>query len=423
MELRGKYNSAKVFTDNIDDKTISQVINLCNQPMFKDSDIRIMPDCHAGKGCVIGTTMTIKDKVVPNLVGVDIGCGMATIALDLVGIVDIDLDKIDTIIRENIPHGIKIHARSREKILKDRFKFNLNLENLYCKDKVSLDRAFKSAGSLGGGNHFIEINKTEEDRLYLTVHTGSRNLGKQIAEYYQREAIKYCKDKYRKDEQDEKIKEGIVKDLKEKGQEHLIRETLKSHTENNRRPHDDLCYLEGVLMKQYLHDMDIAQKFAEANRILIITDIIYHYKNKEIKFENLLGRVRNVVIECIHNFIDINDMVLRKGAISAKKDELVIIPVNMRDGIILGLGKGNKDWNNSAPHGAGRISSRRKAKEQISMDDFKESMKEVYTTCVKQSTLDEAPQAYKPMEEIIDNIGDTVDIAEVMKPIYNFKSN
>lgn len=416
MELKGKYNTAKVFTDNVDGATISQIINLCNQPMFKDSNIRIMPDCHAGKGCTIGTTMTITDKVIPNLVGVDIGCGMATLDLHLVDLENIDLNKLDNVIRKYIPHGFNTHEKSREKILKE--KYGLDLEKLHCKNSVNIDRAYKSVGSLGGGNHFIEIDKTNEGKLYLTVHTGSRGLGKQVAEYYQKQAIKYCSKKYGKD-----LTSHIIADLKSKGQEYLIEKTIKEYKYSTKKPVDDLCYLEDKLMAHYLHDMLIAQRFAVVNRILIIADMIYNYSDREIAFRSILDDVDEKIIECIHNFIEPTDKILRKGAISAYKDELVIIPINMRDGVILGKGKGNPDWNNSAPHGAGRILSRSQAKQSISLEEFEESMKDVFTTCVGQSTLDEAPQAYKPIEDIVNNIGDTVEIIDIMKPIYNFKSN
>lgn len=376
LELKGKHNTATVYTDNVDNVTISQIIELCNQEAFKDSKIRIMPDCHAGKGCTIGTTMTITNKIVANLVGVDIGCGMATIKLSE----KLDLEKLDKVIRKHVPYGFTVHERSREKILKE--IFNIDLTKIKC--EVNLDRAYKSAGTLGGGNHFIEINKSKNNEYYLTVHTGSRNLGKQIAEYYQKLAIEQCEDK------------SLQKDL---------------------------CYLEKDSMADYLHDMHIAQQYSAANRALILCDIIYNYYEHSCEYSIACRDIKSIIIECIHNYIDMESMILRKGAISAKQDETVIIPINMRDGIIIGKGKGNPDWNYSAPHGAGRILSRSKAKEQISLNDFEKSMENVFSTCVKQSTLDEAPQAYKPIEDIVNNIGDTVTIIDVMKPIYNFKAN
>ncbi len=417
MEVQGKYNKAKIFTDNVDSITIGQIINLCNQKEFKEASIRIMPDCHAGRGCTIGTTMTISDKIVPNLVGVDIGCGMATIPLEKY-ISDINYTKLDKIIRDYVPHGFKVHNKSREKLLKN--SFNIDINNLRC--DVNKTRACMSLGTLGGGNHFLEVDKSEKGHIYLTVHTGSRNLGKQIAEYYQDKAIKYCVTKYEKSYHD--AKEFLIATLKKDNKEHLINEYLKALSDKKvNKPNDDLCYLEDNLMEDYLHDMGIAQKYAAANRMVIIADILFKYNNLNISYDHFIRDIKYDVIECIHNYIDIESKILRKGAISANKDETVIIPINMRDGIILGKGKGNPEWNYSAPHGAGRILSRGKAKEQISLDEFEESMKEIFTTCVGQSTLDEAPQAYKPIEDILNNIGDTIEVIEVLKPVYNFKSN
>lgn len=405
--LDGKFTNAKVFTHNIDNTTMSQIIELCNQPFVEKSSIRIMPDCHAGKGCTIGTTMTISDKVVPNLVGVDIGCGMATIKIK-----EMSFDKLDKIIREHIPHGFNIHERSRERLLKN--DFNIDLSILKC--KIKYQRAFNSVGTLGGGNHFLEIDKSKDGTLYLTVHTGSRNLGKQVAEYYQEQAIKHCIKKYGRDSS-----AHIVACLTARGEQDKIESELKKHRESIKKPTNDLCYLEGDLLKDYLHDMDLAQRYAAANRIVILADILSHYYDS--KFTEVLKDVKKNAIECIHNYVDIENMILRKGAISAQKDEKVIIPINMKDGIIIGTGKGNPEWNFSAPHGAGRILSRGKAKSTIDLKDFKDSMKDVYTTCVGQSTLDEAPQAYKPIEDILQYIEETVDIIEILKPVYNFKSN
>lgn len=405
MELRGKYNTAEIFTDKIDQTTIAQIINLCNEETFKDSKIKIMPDCHAGKGCTIGTTMTIADKIVPNLVGVDIGCGVAGVIIHD----EIDLDRLDEVIRTHIPHGFAVHSKSREKILKD--VFNIDLNNLKC--DVNINRAFLSAGTLGGGNHFIELDRAEDGTQFLIVHTGSRNLGKQIAEYYQSEAISYCKEKY------QKLKKSNIEAYKALGKEHLLSELLP----NIKCPNEDLCYLEGSLRDDYLHDMDIAQKYAIANRVLILTDILYNYYRVEDDFKDCIREIQAAAEQCTHNYIDLEHNILRKGAISAQKDEIVLIPINMRDGIILGVGKGNPNWNYSAPHGAGRILSRGKAKQQLSIEEFEKSMQGIYTTCVGQSTLDESPQAYKPIEDILNYIHETVNIVEVMKPIYNFKSN
>lgn len=408
MEVQGKHNQAKIFTDNVDSVTIGQIINLCNQKEFANSNIRIMPDCHAGKGCTIGTTMTIDDKIVPNLVGVDIGCGMATISLNKY-MNKIDYKKLDDVIRKYIPHGFNTHERSREKLLKQSFKIDLN--DLKC--NINTDRAYKSVGTLGGGNHFIEIDIDKNNTPYLTVHTGSRNLGKQIAEYYQKEAIQYCTNKNKSDI------DGIISSLKEQGLERHISEKIK----NIYKPTDDLCYLENELMNNYLHDMDMAQRYSAANRLVILSDILYKYNDFNMSYSHFITDIKCDVIECIHNYIDIENKILRKGAISSRENETLIIPINMRDGIILGRGKGNSDWNYSAPHGAGRILSRGQAKQQISLEEFTESMDGIFTTCVGQSTLDEAPQAYKSIEDIINNIGDTVEIIDILKPTYNFKSN
>lgn len=408
MILKGKYNLATVHTDNIDNATISQIIELCNQESMKDSKIEIMPDCHAGKGCVVGTTMTISDKVVPNLVGVDIGCGLASIKIDDT----LDLERLDTVIREYIPYGFNAHKESKEKLLRE--VFGIDLKALRC--KVNVDRAFNSVMTLGGGNHFIEVDKNEKGESYLVVHTGSRILGKTVAEYYQKKAIEYCTEKYINKKSD------IIRELKEQGKESLIQETLKAQG-GITKPSDDLCYLEGSLLEDYLFDMDIAQRYAAANRVSILAEILYRYYSKDGNFNSYCKAIRLGVLECIHNYIDIESKILRKGAISAKKGEMVLIPINMRDGIILAKGKGDSEWNCSAPHGAGRVLSRSKAKDFISLEDFEESMKGVFTTCVGQSTLDEAPQAYKPIEEIIEYIQETVEIIEVIKPIYNFKAN
>ena len=409
MIIQGKHNSAEIFTKNIDATTVSQIINLCNQEIFKDSTIKIMPDCHAGKGCTIGTTMTITNKVVPNLVGVDIGCGMALVGISK----DLKLEKIDRTIKKYIPHGFNCHKESKEKILKE--IFNIDLRQLKCSENINIQRAFLSLGTLGGGNHFIEVNEDEDGNRYLMVHSGSRNLGKNVADYYQLKAIEYCEKKYKD------LKNETILKLKKENRENEIQLEISKI----KRPEDTLCYLEGELMENYLHDMNIVQKFAAVNRVCILSEILYYYdyKNNTATLNEYYNTIKNVLVECIHNYIDMDQRILRKGAINAEKGKVVLIPINMKDGVILGVGKGNLNWNYSAPHGAGRILSRGKAKEQISLEEFKESMKDVYTTSVGLSTLDEAPQAYKPMEEIIENIKDTIDIIEILKPVYNFKSN
>jgi tRNA-splicing ligase RtcB len=373
LEIKGKYNTAKVFTHNLEDEAMAQIRELCDQKFAEGSIIRIMPDAHAGAGCVIGTTMTIKNKVVPNLVGVDIGCGMETIKLMEK---DIDFRKLDQVIHSYIPAGFDIRKKEHKYVTK------ANLDSLLCKKHVNLERARLSIGTLGGGNHFIEVNQGKDGSLYLVVHTGSRHLGKQVAEYYQNLAYS------------ELI--GRFKGKKE---------------ESSAKINKSLAYLEGKSLKDYLYDMKIVQQYAVLNRQAIVDEII-----------NKMGFEVVERFTTIHNYIDLGNMILRKGAISARKNEKVLIPINMRDGSLICFGKGNKDWNYSAPHGAGRIMSRRKAKKVISLNEYKESMTGIYSSTVNKSTLDECALAYKPMEEIIANIRDTVEIFDIIKPLYNFKA-
>lgn len=390
----------KIFTKNIEKEAINQINELLKQETFKNSKVRIMPDVHAGKGCVIGFTGNLGDKVIPNIVGVDIGCGMLCVEL---GNIDLDLERLDKIIRQYVPSGRNIH---------EFVKMPFFIGNLKCyKELKEIDWLNNSLGTLGGGNHFIEIDVDENDNKYLVIHTGSRNLGKQVAEIYQEKAIKYCS--YEDEMKEEKQK--IIKEYKVLGKEKDIQNKLieisKKYAGKTKLP-KDLCYLEGKLREDYLHDMKICQEFAVENR-------------KEIVFI-IMSKMNLDYIDCfetIHNYISFEDNIVRKGAISAKKGEKVLIPMNMRDGCIIGIGKGNDDWNCSAPHGAGRIMSRMQAKETFNLDEYKESMKNIYTTSVNENTIDEAPFVYKPMQEIIDNIGDTVDIIKIIKPIYNFKAN
>ncbi|HEX9059495.1 MAG TPA: RtcB family protein [Clostridia bacterium] len=393
IELKGKYNTAKVFTDNIEGEAIAQILELCNQEFVKDSVIRIMPDTHAGAGCTIGTTMTIKDRVVPNLVGVDIGCGMETVKLKDTGV---DLKRLDSVIHEYIPSGFDVRKKTHK------YAEQIDFDSLCCKKDVSIDRAKLSIGTLGGGNHFIEMNKGSDGSLYLVVHSGSRNLGNQAAKYYQDLGYK------------ELVKENsavgeIIKSLKEQGRQAEIQTEIKKVKVENLSK--QLAYVKGKTYENYINDMKIMQLFAVKNRMAIVDEI-----TSRMGFE---------VIEqftTIHNYIDKESMILRKGAISAKKGERVLIPINMRDGSLICIGKGNSDWNYSAPHGAGRLMSRSKAKEVLSLEEFKKSMEGIYTTTVNRSTLDECAFAYKPMEEIMNNIEDSVEIVDVIKPVYNFKA-
>jgi len=417
MIIEGKYNSAKVFTDNIDETTKQQIKSLCNQKQYVDSKIRIAPDCHAGAGCVIGTTMTINDKITPNLLGVDIGCGVTAIKFDNVDIVP---EMLDEVIREHIPSGFNVGRGSRQKLLE---KYDIHLDKLRCEydPKVNIIKGYKAVGSLGGGNHFIELNKSNLDgNLILAVHSGSRGIGLQVATHYQKCAEKYCKELY-----DSKYKEGVNLIIEEADDNTMIGESINIYKESFYRPSKDLSYLDNQLMEDYLHDVDIMQKYASMNRNVILADIVYNYINKEEKFYDVLDTVINAMsrIESVHNYISIDEMILRKGAISAHKDETLIIPINMRDGSIIGRGKGSIDWNCSAPHGAGRILSRKQAKQKIQLDTVKEQMKGIYTTSLNNKTLDEAPDSYKPIDDILDNIGDSVEIIDIVKPIYNFKAD
>lgn len=422
----------KIFTDDIEQEAINQINELLDQEAFKDSKIRIMPDVHAGKGCVIGFTGNLGDKVIPNIVGVDIGCGMLCVEL---GNIDLDLERLDKIIREYVPSGFEVHDERK-------YKF-LELQDLKCyrelKDTKRLER---SIGTLGGGNHFIEIDIDEDNNKYLVIHTGSRNLGKQVAEYYQELANQLCN--YNIGEYKEKQQE-LIKTYKEQGRKQEIQSALIKLREEYKIDHKkipkDLAYLEGQYRENYLHDMKICQEFAKDNRLCIAKQILCNYFQLPYYEGYKSVRLREKAMstgdwytqdmierdfwyfETIHNYISFEDNIVRKGAISAKKDEMVLIPMNMRDGCIIGVGKGNDDWNQSAPHGAGRIMSRMKAKETFNLDEYKESMKDIYTTSVNEDTIDEAPFVYKPMQEIIDNIGDTVDIIKIIKPIYNFKAS
>lgn len=392
----------KIFTENIEELAINQIDELLSQDAFKDCKIRIMPDVHSGKGCVIGFTGNLGKKVIPSIVGVDIGCGMFCAN---VGTVNIDLEKLDQVIRKYIPSGMNVNKEKQA---------DFNLKDLYMYNELNdYEWIENSIGSLGGGNHFIEIDRDEYDNKYLVIHTGSRNLGVQVAKYYQDIADKICN--YNLLKYNNTVKETIQK-YKESGRQKEIQsklEEIKKEFQRNRNaiPYD-LAYLEDEYRDKYLHDMKVCQEFAVLNRLTIAKNIA-KYMNLNI----------DDYFESVHNYISFEDNVVRKGAISARKNQKVIIPINMRDGCIIGLGKGNNDWNNSAPHGAGRIMSRSKAKELIEMEEYKNSMKDIYTTSVNESTIDEAPFAYKPMDEILEKIEPTVKVTNIIKPIYNFKAS
>jgi len=395
LEIQGKYNYAKVYTDKVEETAMAQILELCDQEFTKGTKIRIMPDTHAGAGCTIGTTMTITDKIVPNLVGVDIGCGMEVAVIDK-NKAEVNFDQLDEVIRKHIPSGFSTRESSQFHPYSKRVDFR----NVVA--PFNLKRAKSSVGTLGGGNHFVELNEMD-DKIVLVIHSGSRNLGKQIAEHYQNLAYNELLSLHQE-------RQGLIDELKAAGRESEIEETLKAL----KRPYvkKDLAYLQGKSFEHYMNDMKIAQHYALLNRKAMV--------------EEITSRMRWNISESfttIHNYIDMEQMILRKGAISARKDEKVIIPMNMRDGSIIAIGKGNKDWNESAPHGAGRLMSRTKAKELVSLEQFKDVMKDVWTTSVNESTLDESPMAYKPMEDIVKHTDDTIEIAQVIKPLYNFKAN
>ena len=400
IEIKGKINTAICYAKVVEDEAIEQIRRMCDYPMTEGCKIRIMPDVHAGKGCTIGTTMTIKDKAIPNVVGVDIGCGMYTVNL---GKQAIDLEKLD-MAAFYIPSGRDVWEGRVEKF---------DITGLKCyrqlKDAKRLER---SLGTLGGGNHFIEVDRAADGTQYLIIHSGSRNLGKQVAEYYQSLAVDLDKGigEYLE------AREELIRTYKEQGRRSEIQTALKElyekkYHEGALTMPDDLCFLSGRYLDDYLHDVEICQAFAKRSR----------EKMAEILMEKT-GLAGGEAFHTIHNYIDTDEMILRKGSIAAHKGEKVLIPINMRDGSVIAIGKGNPEWNYSAPHGAGRLMSRTAAKNNLSMEEYRETMKGIYTSSVCEATLDEAPMAYKSLDDIIDVIKESVDIVDVMKPIYNFKA-
>ncbi len=383
----------KIFAETIDPNALEQIYNLLNQEAFKNSKVRIMPDVHVGAGCVIGFTGLLGDKVIPNVVGVDIGCGMLTVEIENF---NLNLSEIDYIIKKYVPSGFKVHNKPTP------MPFQLQDMKAFSQLR-NIRRLESSIGTLGGGNHFIEIGKSDDGRYFLVVHTGSRNLGKQIADIYQRLAIS------KMTKPTEKEKETLINHYLNNKQEHLITDALKVLEARVNVPRD-LAYLENKDKDDYLHDMRLCQLYARENRKKIADTIIFHAKLKEISR-----------FETIHNYID-DENIVRKGAISAKLNEKVLIPINMKDGSIYGIGLGNQDWNYSGPHGAGRIMSRREAKRFLLLEDLHKDMKGIYTTSLSHKTIDESPRAYKSMQEIIDQISPTIKVCFVIKPLYNFKS-
>ena len=400
LEIKGKVNTAVCYAKIIDDGAVEQIRRMCDYELTEGSKIRIMPDVHAGKGCTIGTTMTVSDKACPNIVGVDIGCGMYTVKLnDEI----LDFERIDEACHY-IPSGMNVWDGRKE---------HFDLTDLRCfrslKDSKRLER---SLGTLGGGNHFVEIDNATDGTFYLVIHSGSRNLGKQVAEIYQQLAV----DLHMGKENYFIQRDEIIRSYKEQGRRGEIQSALKalknSYETQELSVPEDICWLYGSFLEDYLHDVEICQRFARRNR--------------ELMAEVILGRTgmtSSDSFHTIHNYIDTDEMILRKGAIAAHKGEKILIPINMRDGVVLATGKGNPEWNYSAPHGAGRLMSRSKAKETLDMAAYVEAMKGIYTTSVNEQTIDEAPMAYKSLEDIIDVIKESVDVIDIMKPVYNFKAS
>ena len=399
MEIRGRCGVAIAYAKVIEEEAIEQIRRMCDYEFTEGASIRIMPDVHWGKGCTIGTTMTVRDKVVPNLVGVDIGCGMYTVSL---GKGEIDLARFDEA-AHFVPSGRGLWEGRQEKF---------DLLALRCYRSLNdTKRIARSLGTLGGGNHFIEIDRSADGTNYLVIHTGSRNLGKQVAEYYQNIAIDLS---HGKDELF-RARDELIRRYKEEGRRSELQEAIKDlNREFKARAAEipaDLAFLFGSYLEDYLHDIEICQNFARRNREVIARVLLER-----------AGLTAGEAFHTVHNYIATDERILRKGAIAAHAGERVLIPINMRDGSILAVGRGDPDWNWSAPHGAGRLMSRTAAKERLSMEEFRETMAGVYTTAVNENTLDEAPMAYKSLADIIDVIEDSVDVIEVLKPIYNFKA-
>lgn len=408
----------KIFTDNIEESALEQIKELLSIDVFSDKKIRIMPDVHAGAGCVIGFTGDLGDKVIPNIVGVDIGCGMRV--LNLGKLSDIDYHAFHEHIRGNVPSG-KI-------VREDRFGFKplvgeemeiyreakQLVTELYCyRELKDSGRINKAIGSLGGGNHFIELDKDDEGNVYLVIHTGSRNLGKQVADIYQAKAVKHLT--AGADEFEETISRTI-EEYKATGRRSELQGVITKMRKEQQQAAPslpaELCYVEGEARERYLHDMRVCQRWAVLNRKLISLLLMRFFPKVQVLEE----------FESVHNYIS-DDNIIRKGSISAAAGERCIIPLNMRDGSLLCTGKGNPDWNSSAPHGAGRVMSRTKAYEKITMEDFEASMRGIYSESVNDFTRDESPMVYKPASEIIANIGDTVTINTIIRPIFNFKAS
>ena len=397
VTIQGLYNTAVCYTLGLEEAAEKQIRAVCDRSEFADCKIRIMPDVHAGKGCTIGTTMTIRDRIVPGMVGVDIGCGMETVEL---AECEIDFDKLDMLIRREIPYGCEVrddlHALNTE----------IDLTQLRCAGQVNLDRAMRSIGTLGGGNHFIEVDRSKDGRLFLVVHSGSRHLGTEVADFYQDEGRRALWGGAHYQIQ------AAIDQLKAEGRFQEIQKTINAlKKESELGIPRDLAYVEGKLFEDYLHDMKLTQRFALLNRKAMVDIIMTGMDFTAVE-----------AFTTIHNYIDTDAMILRKGSVSARAGEKLLIPINMRDGSLICVGRGNEDWNCSAPHGAGRLMSRRAAFNALSMEEFQKEMEGIYTTCVVPDTLDESPMAYKSMDEIVAQIGPTAEIIERIRPVYNFKA-
>lgn len=395
IEINGRFTNAKIFAQTALQTAVDQIQELTDQAFMAGTKVRIMPDYHACKGCVIGTTIQLQDRVVPNLVGIDVGCGVFVAQLD---VTTVDFAQLDAIIRTYVPSGQDIHKEVSPSRHFAEFEGKQFRASGLKDDYTNL-----SLGTLGGGNHFIELAKDEDDQHYLLIHTGSRYVGAKVANWHQKRAY----ENLRREDLTEKIEA-----MKQQGRQQEIQSMIQAYKEQTPFVPKDLSYLEGEAFHDYIHDMKIAQQFARMNRWTIAETIA---KQMDWHFTD--------TFDTIHNYIDTETMTLRKGAVRANKDEKLVIPMNMRDGSLICIGKGNAEWNYSAPHGAGRMFSRRAAKKALNMADFKDTMQGIWTTSVNEETLDEAPMAYKPMTEITSAIGETVDIVKVIKPVYNFKAS
>lgn len=398
MEIKGKINTAVCYAKVIEEEAVEQIRRMCDYSFTEGSRIRIMPDVHAGKGCTIGTTMTIRDKAVPNIVGVDIGCGMYTVKL---GKAKLDLERLDAA-AHYIPSGLNVWDQPQEPF---------DLEALRCHSSLqNTSRLACSLGTLGGGNHFIEVDMAADGTKYLVVHSGSRNLGKQVAEHYQRRAVSMHNGREAKQAR----RSALIAQYQAEGRTDELEAAVQALSKEDHRSKlpDDLCYVYGSALEDYLHDVEICQRFARKNRERMARILL---ERTGIEAED--------AFHTIHNYIDTEERILRKGAIAAHAGERVLIPINMRDGSVLAVGRGNPEWNYSAPHGAGRILSRSAARSQLSLEEYRREMEGIYTTSVNEATLDEAPMAYKSLSDILDVIAESVDVQEVLKPIYNFKAN